>query len=55
MDLQEKIAVFYLFEATHKEHEPYIKWDYFIRKEVVLHFAWTPLEKADEFIVFHQN
>ena len=55
MELQEKIAVQYLFEATHVEHEAYIMWDYFIRKQVVLHFAWTPLENAKDLIRFHQN
>jgi len=55
MELQEKIAVNYLFEATHKEHVPYIRWDYFIRRRIVIHFNWQLIDISEYKIVFNQN
>ena len=55
MDLQEKIAIRYLLESTHRENQEFIVRDYYIRKGFKIDFKWQLLDISDYPIHFHQN
>ena len=55
MDLQEKIAVRYFLEATHRENEGFIIRDFYIRKGFKIDFKWQAIDISQHVIVFHQN
>ena len=55
MEIQEQLAVEYLFESIHKEEEYTIVLDFYIRKGFVIKFNWEPLEVTKELIPIHQN